>query len=50
MVRGKGVEVEEGNRQLGELIREREDIEWKIRPMKDKKSREGKGERVWSRC
>ena len=50
VVRGKGVEVEEGNRQLGELIREREDIEGKIRPMKDKKSREGKGERVWSRC
>ena len=37
VVRGKGIDVEEGNRRLEELIREREEIEGKIRQMREEK-------------
>ena len=50
VVRGKGVDVEVGNRQLEELIREREEFEGKIRQMREEKNRGGKGEREWSKC
>ena len=37
------VEVEEGSRQLGELIREKEEIEGKLRQMREEKKLIGKG-------
>ena len=48
VVRGKGVDVEVGNRQLEEVIREKEEIEGKIRQMREEKivGERGKGSGV----
>ena len=37
VVGGKGIDVEEGNRRLEKLIRDREEIEGKIRQMREEK-------------